>query len=168
MRSYIALAVFGFVLATSSLSAQQGVLQTAADALKVSTIKTLQVTGSGADFSVRQNSTSYEPWPRVTVKNYTAMINYDTGSMRTDLVRESGAVMPRGGGAPFFGEQRPTQLVSGNYAWNLGAPGPNGAAPMAQPAPDAAAERMLAVWATPIGFVKAAMTNNATTTPSGT
>lgn len=163
MRSYIALAVFGFVLATMSLSAQQGALQTAADALKVSTIKTLQVTGSGTNFSVGQNYTSSEPWPRVTVKNYTALINYDTGSMRTDLVRESGAVMPRGGGAPFFGEQRQTQLVSGNYAWNLGAPGPNGAAPMAAPAPDAAPERMLAVWTTPIGFVKGAMANNATT-----
>ena len=163
MRSYIALAVFGFMVATMSLSAQQGALQTAADTLKVSTIKTLQVTGSGANFSVGQNYTSSEPWPRVTVKSYTALFNYDTGSMRTDLVRESGPVMPKGGGAPFFGEQRQTQLVSGNYAWNLGAPGPNGAAPMAAPAPDAAPERMLAVWTTPIGFVKGAMANNATT-----
>ena len=163
MRSYIALAVFGFMLATMSLSAQQGALQTAADTLKVSTIKTLQVTGSGANFSVGQNYTSSEPWPRVTVKSYTALFNYDTGSMRTDLVRESGPVMPKGGGAPFFGEQRQTQLVSGNYAWNLGAPGPNGAAPMAAPAPDAAPERMLAVWTSPIGFVKGAMANNATT-----
>ncbi|PYR79381.1 MAG: MBL fold metallo-hydrolase [Acidobacteria bacterium] len=163
MRRYIALAVFGFVLAATSLSAQQGVLQKAADTLKVSTIKTLQVTGSGANFSVGQNYTASEPWPRVTVKNYTSVINYDTGSMRTDLVRESGAVMPKGGGAPFFGEQRQTQLVSGNYAWNLGAPGPNGAAPMAAPAPDAVPERMLFIWTTPIGFVKGAMANNATT-----
>ena len=163
MRSYIALAVFGFVVATTSLSAQQGALQTAANTLKVSTIKTLQVTGSGANFSVGQNYTSSDPWPRVTVKSYTALINYDTGSMRTDLVREMGAVMPRGGGAPFFGEQRQSQLVSGNYAWNLGAPGPGGAAPMAAPNPDAVPERMLFVWTTPIGFVKGAMANNATT-----
>ena len=162
MRSYIALAVFA-VVATTGISAQQGVLQSAADALKVSTIKSLQVTGSGANFSVGQNYTASEPWPRVTVKNYTALINFDSNSMRTDLVREMGAVMPRGGGAPFFGEQRQTQLVSGNYAWNLGAPGPNGAAPMAQPNPDAAAERMLAIWTTPIGFVKGALANNATT-----
>ena len=43
------------------------------------------------------------------------------------------------------------------------APAAAGAAPMAAPAPDAAPERMLALWATPIGFVKAAMANNATT-----
>jgi len=163
MRSYIALAVFAVVVATTGMSAQQGALQSAADALKVSTIKSLQVTGSGANFSVGQNYTASEPWPRVTVKSYTALINFDSNSMRTDLVREMGAVMPRGGGAPFFGEQRQTQVVSGNYAWNLGAPGPNGAAPMAQPNPDAAAERMLAIWTTPIGFVKGALANNATT-----
>ena len=163
MRSFIAFAVFGFVVAATSLSAQQGPLQEAANALKVSTIKTLQITGSGANFSVGQNYTASEPWPRVTVKSYTTLINFDTGSMRTDLVRESGAVMPRGGGAPFFGEQRQTMLVSGNYAWNLGAPGPNGAAPMAAPAPDAVPERMLAIWTTPIGFVKGAQANNATT-----
>src|SRR5215212_6544253 len=131
MRSYIALAVFGLLLVTSSLSAQQGVLQTAATALGAANVKTLQVTGSGANYSVGQNYVSTDPWPRVAVKNYTALINYDTGSMRTELVREMGAVMPRGGGAPFFGEQRQIQLVSGNYAWNMPAAGAGGAAPMA-------------------------------------
>jgi glyoxylase-like metal-dependent hydrolase (beta-lactamase superfamily II) len=167
MRNYIASAVFGLVVLTSAVGAQQGALQTAADKLGVAKIKTLQVTGSGANFSVGQNYTSSDPWPRVTVKNFTALVNYDTASMRVELVRESGAVMPRGGGAPFFGEQRQIQVVSGNYAWNVPVPPPNApagaAAPMAQPNPDAAAERMVGVWSTPIGFVKGAMANNATT-----
>ena len=167
MRSYIALAVLGLLVLTSAVGAQQGALQNAADKLGVAKIKTLQVTGAGANFSVGQNYTSSDPWPRVTVKNYTALVNYDTASMRVELVREMGAVMPKGGGAPFFGEQRQIALVSGNYAWNVPAPAPNapagGAAPMAQPNPDAAAERMVGVWSTPIGFVKGAMANNATT-----
>jgi glyoxylase-like metal-dependent hydrolase (beta-lactamase superfamily II) len=167
MRSYIALAVFGFVVLASGVSAQQGALQTAANTLHVATIKSIQVTGSGANFSVGQNFTSTEAWPRVTVKTFTAVVNYDTASMRVELVREMGAVMPRGGGAPFFGEQRQIQLVSGNFAWNMPAAGANGAAPMAQPAPDAAPERMLALWASPVGFVKAAMANNATTKANG-
>jgi glyoxylase-like metal-dependent hydrolase (beta-lactamase superfamily II) len=107
----------------------------------------------------------------VTVQNYTALINYDTASMRVELVRESGPVMPRGGGAPFFGEQRQIQLVSGDYAWNQPVPPANApagaAAPPAAPNPDGRAERTLAIWATPVGFVKAAMANNATTKPSG-
>ena len=162
MRSRIALSLFGLLILASAAPAQQNALQNAANTLKVSTIKTLQIVGSGANFSVGQNYLPNQPWPRVAVKSFTESINYDTGSMRIDLVREMGATMPRGGGAPFYGEQRQTQLVSGDYAWNLGAPGANGAAPMAAPAPDAAPERMLALWATPVGFVKAAMMNNAT------
>jgi len=163
MRSYIALAVFGSMVMTAC-SGPKSAVQTAADTLKVSTIKTLQVTGSGQNFSVGQNYTASDAWPPVTVKSYTASINYDTGSMRTELVREMGAVMPRGGGAPFFGEQRQVQVVSGDYAWNVP---PMPGAPAA-PAPDAAPERMLAIWSTPTGFVKAAMANNATTKPNGT
>ena len=155
MRSYIALAVIGLFVITSAVAAQQGPLQTAAAKLGVANIKTLQVTGSGANFSVGQNYSSSDPWPRVTVKNYTALVNYDTASMRVELVREMGAVMPKGGGAPFFGEQRQIQLVGGNYAWNVPAAPAGAAAPMAQPNPDAAAERMAGIWSTPIGFVRA-------------
>ena len=36
----------------------------------------------------------------VRVKNYTALINYETGSMRQDMLRAMGATMPRGGGVP--------------------------------------------------------------------
>src|SRR5713101_6967590 len=127
-------------------------------------LKTLQFTGSGANFSVGQNFTPAEPWPRVAVKSYTASINFDTGSMRQELVREMGTTMPRGGGAPFTGEQRQIQVVSGNFAWNLGAPAQaGGAPPPAAPQPGNAVERMLMLWATPQGFVKAAMANNATT-----
>ena len=161
MRSYTTLALCALV-SIATLTAQQNALQTAANTLGANRIKTLQIVGSGANFSVGQNYLPNQPWPRVDVKSFTESINYDTGSMRIDLVRQMGATMPRGGGAPFFGEQRQTQLVSGDYAWNLGAPGANGAAPMAAPAPDAAPERMLALWATPVGFVKAAMMNNAT------
>src|SRR5881397_2200109 len=169
MRKNMSLMVLVVLVAVSSLAAQQrNAVQTAADALGTARIKTIQFTGSGANFSVGQNYTPNEPWPRVTVKNYTASINYDTGSMRLELLREMGAVMPRGGGAPFFGEQRQNQDVGDTFAWNVPAAAPGAAAaPMAAPAPDAAPERMLALWATPIGFVKAAMANNATTKANG-
>ena len=88
------------------VAAQQGALQTAATTLGVANIKTLQFTGSGRNFSVGQNYTPADPWPAVPVKSYTAIANFDTGAMRVELTREMGPVMPRGGGAPFFGEQR--------------------------------------------------------------
>jgi glyoxylase-like metal-dependent hydrolase (beta-lactamase superfamily II) len=155
------LAIIGVSVFAYSLVAQQrNALQTAADALGTARIKTLQFTGSGANFSVGQNYTPTEPWPRVEVKSYTASINYDTGSMRVELLRQMGDVMPRGGGAPFFGEQRQVQVVSGDYAWNVPVAAANAPAPAA--VPDSQLERMLALWATPQGFVKAAMMNNAT------
>ena len=159
MRKISLLAVICALALAASVAAQQGALQTAASTLGVANIKTLQYTGAGRNYSIGQNYTAAEPWPAVTVKTYTAAVNYDTGAMRVELLREMGAVMPRGGGAPFFGEQRQMQLVGGNYAWNA----PAAAGGMAAPQPGAQVERMLALWATPQGFVKAAMANNATT-----
>ena len=162
MRNFTGL-VLAFLLALAGAPhAQQGnVLNAAADTLDVATLKTLQFTGWGANFSIGRNYFPNDPWPRVYVKNYTALIDYDTASMRVELLREQGAVMPLGGGGPFTGEQRQIQVVSGNDAWNVPAGG--GSATAAQPRPGAALERMLALWATPHGFVKAAMANNATT-----
>jgi glyoxylase-like metal-dependent hydrolase (beta-lactamase superfamily II) len=162
MTRLVTLAVACVLAVTVVPSAQNDAVKAAADALGAGNMKSLQFTGSGANFSVGQNFTPSEPWPRVTVKSYTASVNYDTGSMRQELVREMGTTMPRGGGAPFTGEQRQVQVVSGNFAWNVAAPAQAGTAPQAAPAPANAVERMLAVWATPQGFVKAAMANNAT------
>lgn len=167
MRRTILPALMCALVLAISVAAQQGALQTAATTLGVANIKSLEFTGTGQMFSVGQNYVASDPWPAVPLKNYTATINYDAGAMRVDLVRTMGPQMPRGGGAPFTGDQRQIQLVSGNYAWNMPAPAPNaaagGQAPQAAPQPAAQVERMLALWATPQGFVKAAMANNATT-----
>jgi glyoxylase-like metal-dependent hydrolase (beta-lactamase superfamily II) len=164
MRSYITLALSAFLTLSLTACSQQTPLQKAAALLNAENVKSVQVVASGKNFSVGQNYTATDPWPEVTVKNYTALINYDTNSARVELTREMGAVMPKGGGAPFFGEQKQVQVVSGDYAWNV----PAMAGAPAAPAPDAAPERMLAIWSTPTGFVKAAMANNATTTANGT
>src|SRR3979409_809551 len=128
MRRYFALAFAGVLAFASTPSAQQGALQSAAAALGAGNIKTLQFTGSGENFSVGQNFSANDPWPHVIVKNYTALTNYDTGSMRVELLRESGPVMPRGGGAPFFGEQRQIQVVGGDDAGTVAASAPSACA----------------------------------------
>ena len=102
MRNIAILSV-GIVLTFApDVSPQQlDTLKSAADALGVNQVNTLEFTGSGATFSVGQNFEPNDPWPRVTLKRYTALINYETGSMRQELLREMGATMPRGGGVPF-------------------------------------------------------------------
>src|SRR6185369_1263496 len=160
-----------------------------------------------------------EPWPKVAIKSYEALIDYDAAAMKVDMTRVQGPVPPRGGGQPFTGEQRQVQAVNGTTAWNevfggpanaggrageagapssdgrltieqifevagvrRGGPAPEGegrgrgagrgargggGAParpaVVQPAPAAAVERMLQLWTTPHGFLKAAVANKATT-----
>jgi glyoxylase-like metal-dependent hydrolase (beta-lactamase superfamily II) len=167
-------------------SAQQaGALQTAATTLGTANLQTLQFTASGANFTVGQNFIATDAWPRVNVKSYTAAINFEQGSMRTEMVREMPNPIPRGGGVAFQGEQRQVQMVSGDFAWNqVPAPPPappergrvtveeiataTGTAvlprpPVNQAAAAAQAERRAFLWSTPQGFVRAAMANNATT-----
>ena len=108
MRKTTLLALVGALALGAGASAQQAALQTAATALGIAKIKTLQFTGSGRNFSVGQNYTSTEPWPAVPVKSYTAVINFETGAMRVDMTREMGPVMPRGGTEVSF-------VVGGKY-----------------------------------------------------
>lgn len=185
MRRLTLVFVFGGLALTAVPFAQQaGPLKAAADALGVDNIKTLQFNASGSAFQIGQNFTPSEPWPPVLLKTYTALINYDTRSMRVEQVRDLSVRQPRGGGASFTGaEQRQIQVVGGDHAWNVPPPAPAGAAaaaaaaggaqagpPPAAPAQATWEDRMLTLWATPQGFIKAAMANKATTSavPGGT
>src|SRR6266478_4402404 len=82
-------------------------------------VKSLQYSGSGANFAFGQNVSPGTPWPRFNVKSYTRMVNYDAPSMRDELVRVQAEPGERGGGGiPLVGEQRQVQAVSGSSAWN--------------------------------------------------
>lgn len=83
--------------------------------------------------------------PEVQLKSYYTQIAYDFPGMRVEIVRADG--------------QREIQVVSGTHAWNeidkFGAglePGWGSAVP----AMDAVTERLLRLWTTPFGVVKAA------------
>ena len=158
----------------------QNPIRLAAEALGADNIRTLQFSATGDTFTVGQNYAPNEPWPRVPAKNFAALINYETESMRLDMLRELGPRMPRGGGVPFSGELHQIQAVSGKYAWNESAvpgPPPGGAGPAtpctipeaggtspAGPAPESHDLCQLMLWMTPHGFIKAAIANNATVT----
>src|SRR4030095_15040730 len=80
-------------------------------------MKSLQYTGSGSTFAVGQNPAPGAPWPRFNAKSYTRMVNYDTASMRDEIVRTQVEPVRGGGGQPVVGEQRQILMVSGNHAW---------------------------------------------------
>jgi glyoxylase-like metal-dependent hydrolase (beta-lactamase superfamily II) len=117
--------------------------------------KSLQYTGSGSVFSFGQNPTPGTPWPRFDAKSYTRMINYDTASMRDEIVRTQAEPGARGGGLPLAGEQRQILVVSGTHAWSQTGETTN-------PQLAAVADRLYQLWITPHGVMKAAMKHNAT------
>ena len=135
---------------------EQGTLQAAARVLGASEMSSIEYVATGKWFQFGQAPNPTLPWPEFDVSSFTASVNYDTRTARVQMTRrqvvEPGRVRP----APV--EQRPVQIVNGTYAWNLAA------AP--QPQPEAVEERIMEIWTTPHGFVRAALANNATSQPA--
>jgi len=158
--------VVAIAVASSACGPQAGSLQAANNTLDIAQVNAIEFSGTGRWYQFGQAPAPNLPWPAFDVSSYTATINYAAPAARVQMTRkqtiEPGRVRP----APV--EQKPDQYVSGSTAWNLAAPAgaaPN-AAPVAQPQPAAVEERVMEIWTTPHGFLKAAVVNNATSTPS--
>ena len=88
--------------------------------LGVAGLKSIAIKGSGSSFALGQSHAPGEPWPRFNLRSFTRTVNYETASMRDDIIRTQGEDPPRGGGQqPVRGEQRQIFLVSGDHAWNV-------------------------------------------------
>jgi glyoxylase-like metal-dependent hydrolase (beta-lactamase superfamily II) len=157
MRTFLSrLAAVLVLLSPLAATAQDASLDNVAKAMGAASVKSIQYSGSGTNFQLGQNFSPDVPWPRFVVKSYTRAVNYESASIRDELVRTQGENPPRGGGGqPVAGEQRQIFVASGDFAWN-------GAADVVTPTPIALVDRQLQLWTTPQGVVKAAMANNAT------
>jgi glyoxylase-like metal-dependent hydrolase (beta-lactamase superfamily II) len=156
MRSALALTAALFLALPSPVPAQEARAALEAATQALGAVRTLEYTGSGTMFQAGQSPAPGQPWPRFNLKSYTRAVNYDTASLRDELVRTQGENPPRGGGQqPVRGEQRQVFAVSGDHAWNV-------VADAAVPAPIALAERRLQLWSTPHGVIRAAIAHNAT------
>jgi glyoxylase-like metal-dependent hydrolase (beta-lactamase superfamily II) len=158
--------VIGVALAVSlalSASAYGQSLQGAASALNAAATKSIEVSGTGKWFQFGQAPNNKSPWPQFDVSRFVADINYDTAAARVQITRSQAVEPGRLRPAPV--EQKADQYVSGSVAWNL--PVATAATPNPPTAPSVQAaaveERSAEIWATPQGFVKAAVANNAKT-----
>ena len=142
-------------LAVPTLHAQQApdlkrVLYNMADSLgmlrsvqEVDSLMTVEVWGSGTMRQVGPKDLG----PVTPIKAY-AQIAYDFPGMRVDITRASGT------------PAHEIQVVSGTFAWNEVDKIGGGLVPgwgSAVPAMDAVPDRLLRLWATPFGVVKAAV-----------
>lgn len=155
MRRYVA--IFGSILvtlawATPPLQAQETDLKKVAYSManslgmlrtvnELDSVMTVEVWGRGTMREVGAKTIG----PEVQIKSYYGQFAYDFPGMRVEIVRATG--------------EREIQVVSGTFAWNeidkLG----GGLEPgwgSAVPAMDAVTERLLRLWMTPFGVVKAA------------
>ena len=134
---------------TSFAQDGRATLERAAAALGGATLTSIEYTATGNMFDVGQSAVPGQRGPQFILKNYVRSINYETGSLRTDLERARAEA--RGGGAP---APRQIGVVSGDLAWNV-------VGDAANPAPVALATRQFDLWSTPHGIIKAAMRYNA-------
>src|SRR5262245_29761117 len=140
---------------TPSGPSGRAALEDVGETLGTPGLKSIQYQGSGANFAVGQSATPGEAWPRFNVVRYTRVVDYETASIRDEVLRTQAQDPPRGGGLqPIRGEQRQVLVASGDVAWNV-------VGDAAVPAPIALAERQLQLWTTPHGVVKAAIERNA-------
>ena len=145
---------------TSFAQDARSALQAAAQTLGAANVESIEISGAGWYGQVGQSYTLDGDWPRFEVFDYTRMINFDDGTSREDLMRRRGSYPAVGGGPPFAGDQVITELVSGEYAWNLQG---DRAVPQGRNYLDGVSHadfRQLDILLTPHGFLKAALESN--------
>src|SRR5262245_40411810 len=84
-------------------------LENASKALGAANLRSIQYAGTGSVFTLGQNVNPTAPWPKVTLKAFTRTVDYEAPGYLEETVRVTPA-----------GEQRQTQVVHANHAWNVG------------------------------------------------
>jgi len=143
------------LLPTAAVEAQdnRAALEAVATALGATNLTSLEIQGGGVMFQVGQSQTPAGAWPQFDVRSFTRTINFQTGSLRDEIVRTRTLEPPKGGGAYVRGEHKLVSVVSGDQTWNV-------TGETATSAPIALADRQFQLWATPQGVVKAALAGN--------
>jgi len=145
---------FAALFAVSAVSAADPALDRAAAAMGAAGLKSIRYSGDGVGYTFGQAYEPGRPWPKINVRSFVRAVNYETGSMRDEILFARGEGLG-GGGYPHVAAQRNEQYVSGDFAWNQVANAP-------APGPRFVADRVHQLWITPQGVIKAAIKNNAT------
>lgn len=149
-------AALGTAMAVSTALAQDATLTAAARAMGATSLNSIRYEGTGTTFGFQQAPVPGGPWPRFELTTYVMAVDYAAPAMRHEEARSQGEHPPRGGsGQPMAGSARTVQLVSGTYAWGEN---PAGAA---APSPAAVSDRLMEIWLTPHGLIKAALAKGA-------
>src|SRR6186997_640659 len=104
-------------LAPAIAMAADPALERAATAMGAAGLKSIRYSGDGVGYTFGQAYKPGLPWPKITVRSFVRAVNYETGSMRDEILFARGEALG-GGGYPHVAAQRNEQYVSGGLAWN--------------------------------------------------
>ena len=163
MRRLTTLAIVAVIAAGPAGCAGEapGTLTASQAALATTDTRSIEYSGTGRWFQFGQAANPTLPWPAFDLKSFSARIDYEAPAAQVQMERIQVVEPNRARPTPVA--QRVVQVVSGTHAWNMAAPA--GAAPGTEPAPQAqpaaVEERVMEIWTTPHGFLKAAAANDA-------
>lgn len=153
MRRQAALLTATLSLLPFAAEAQDAKVTLEAAAKALGDARSLEIQGSGVMYLAGQSFTPGQEWPLFNMRTFTRVVNYETASLRDDMMRTRALEPPKGGGAFVRGEHPVVSLLSGDYSWNVQPLGPPANAPIAL------ADRQFQFWSSPHGIIKAAMAN---------
>ena len=163
MRGWTTLALAAVASTTLVAAGQQnGALAAAGKALNAEATTSIEYSGSGKWHLFGQSPNPTAQDPEYDMSSYTVTIDYVTASKHLVMVRrqtvEPGRVRP----APH--DERADEYVSGQTSWVVMPPGgpATGLPPANIPEDKNVEERAMEIWATPHGFLRAAVANHAT------
>jgi glyoxylase-like metal-dependent hydrolase (beta-lactamase superfamily II) len=138
-------------------AAAKALLQAADKAIGASSVKSLSTTAATGRMGYPGQQFARGDLPRTDLKSFTFTEDIAGKSAKWDYVRVQGNNPPIGGGAgfPVQGEQKFTEFVNGNFAWNLN--------PQGQPVPinpRDAANRQVRLWLHPASFIQGALADS--------
>ena len=89
------------------------VISAATKALGSGDLKSIEYSGSGADYVLGQAVNPTSPWPKFNDKTYTRLVDLDAPASRMQRIRTQAENPPRGGGQqPILGEQTQNQVIA--------------------------------------------------------
>jgi hypothetical protein len=153
---FVALTTFG----ATAASAQQKVdahkaLEAAAKAMGTTNLKSIQFTADGYLSKVGEQYDLTTDWPHFEVDQYTRTIDFDAKYMRLDYDQKQGNYPTNG--YPPVPEQHVTNVLSGDFAWDMKGDTPVPYTRLYLDGAPYADIRQLEMVLTPHGFIKAAL-----------
>jgi hypothetical protein len=152
---FVALTTFGARATSAQVVDARKALEAAAKAMGTTNLKSIQFTADGYLSKVGEQYDLTTDWPHFEVSEYTRTIDFDAKYMRLDYNQKQGSYPTNG--YPPVPEGHVTNILSGNFAWDMKGDTPVPYTRLYLDGMPYADLRQLEMVLTPHGFIKAAL-----------